>query len=465
MGKANAMISEAQELQVLHHHALEAAEQTLMFVDTHATMVGAAVLILLTSLVIACACRARWRGAAVQEYIYTSLLHREDGEGQESLFWERLAILKELLLQLADIVTDVMWSASMLGKGHVMFGLLNLFIIAVASIGRFVMERLSWKRADVSQEANYINWSQQKDDNGNKKPGPWRLLTHLLQLNVFQDGWQIWHGSRAPAWSENLVLEGVLEGIPSFVLQVYTMMLLHEVERMNLLELVRQLTSNVLSLRTASIAMNRLNQGAKPRHSFGLILFRAADLGSRLLTIVLTAVVMRPARARLHEAHQGTFFFALLISAGATLVAVYAVSKKHPKTVLLKSFLCCFFGIPYLSVPEGCHLYEQRRLRTLIVLLHYLEAILVNVSIWSRWGTGQVYGDPMALLHISHLLFWLVSSCVLLADEACLQCLASPLLPTGREWQTLEWASALGIASMAGSLVHELWRFDRDRNL
>ena len=449
------MISEAQELQVLQHHALEAAEQTLMFVDTHATMVVAAVLILMTSLVIACMCRARCQEPAVQEYIYTSLLHREDGEGQGSLMWERLEILKELMLQLADIVTDVMWSASMLGKGHVMFGLLNFLIIVVASIGHFTMERLNWKQA--SMRVNYSKWRKQEDDNGNKQPGPWRLLTHLLQLNVFQDGWRIWHGSRAPVWSDNLVLEGVLEGIPSFVLQVYAMVLLHEVDRMTLWELVRQLTSNVLSLRTAAIAMNNLNQGSKPRHNFGLVFFRAADLGSRLLTIVLAAVVMRPARARLHEAHQSAFFFALLISAGVTLVVVFAVSKKHPKTVFLQSSLCCFFSIPYLSVPEGCYLYQQRRLRALIVLLHYLEATLVNVSIWSRWGTGQVYGDPMALLHISHLLFWLVSSCVLIADEACLQCLASPLLPTGREWQTLEWASALGTASMAESLVHELW--------
>ena len=72
----------------------------------------------------------------MQENIYTSLLHREDIEGQESLFWERLAILKELVLQVADIVTDAMWSATALGKGHVMFFLHSLLIIVVASIGR-----------------------------------------------------------------------------------------------------------------------------------------------------------------------------------------------------------------------------------------------------------------------------------------------------------------------------------------
>ena len=112
MGKMNVTISEIQELREVHHHALEAAEQTLMFIDTHATMVGAVVLVVLTSLVIVCACRARCRGAAVQDYIYTSLLHREGAEGQESLSWDRIAILKELVPQVADIVTDVMWSAT-----------------------------------------------------------------------------------------------------------------------------------------------------------------------------------------------------------------------------------------------------------------------------------------------------------------------------------------------------------------
>ena len=78
----------------------------------------------------------------------------------------------------------------------------------------------------------------------------------------------------------------------------------------------------------------------------------------------------------------------------------------------------------------------------------------MNIALWLRWGSGEVYGHPMLLLHMSHLLLWLLASCALLTDEASIQCFATPVLPTGREWQTLEWASALGIATMAGNLVH-----------
>ena len=143
-----ARTSEVAAFSVLQHHVLDAAEQTLAFGETHATMVAAAILVLLTSLLVACACRERCRAAAVQDYIYTRLLHREEEEGQENLLWERLSVVKELLLQLADIATDITWSASMLSKGHIMFSLMNVLIIVVASVARFAMERLAWKQAE-----------------------------------------------------------------------------------------------------------------------------------------------------------------------------------------------------------------------------------------------------------------------------------------------------------------------------
>ena len=122
---------------------------------------------------------------------------------------------------------------------------------------------------------------------------------------------------------------------------------------MKVWELVRQFASNVLSLRAASIAINRLSQGSNPQHRFVFILFRAADLGSRMLMFVLAALVMRPPGARLHDAHQSAFFFACLMSAGVTLIAVHAVNKKQPKTVFLKSALCCFFLHALLERSRG----------------------------------------------------------------------------------------------------------------
>ena len=262
-----------------------------------------------------------------------------------------------------------------------------------------------------------------------------------------------------PAWRQNLVIEGVCEGIPSFLLQIYATLLLHELETMTTWELAKQFISNALSLRAASVAMERLNVGFATDLPLRPLLFRAADAASRLLMIVLAALVMRPPGARLHEAHQSAFFVAFLISAGLTVITVHVVNQKLPKTILFKSVLCCVFGSPYLSVPEGSYLYQQRSLRHLIVLLHTLEATLVNIAIWLQWGRGKLYGDAMVLVHLSHLSLWLGTSLVLLADELSLRCFATPLLPTGREWQTLEWASALGMATMVENLVRRTLQF------
>ena len=78
----------------------------------------------------------------------------------------------------------------------------------------------------------------------------------------------------------------------------------------------------------------------------------------------------------------------------------------------------------------------------------------MNIAIWLRWGSGEVglqrpNGTAARVASASVVCQFLT----LLADEASLQCLATPLLPTGREWQTLEWASALCIGFMAESLV------------
>ena len=425
-------------------------------------MVAAAVLVLLTGFLVARACRERCQGAAVQEYVYTRF-HREDEEGQESLLWERLSLVKELLLQVADIMTDVIWSSSMLSKGHITFGLLNICIVLVASLARFTVERLNWKQA--GQDEDTEKFVQQLDRRGNRKPGPSRLFAHLFQLNTFIDGWKRWRGDEVPVWTENLVIEGVCEGIPSFILQMYAMLLLRELETMSSWELARQLVSQALSLRSASVALNRLNVGLDADLPFGLLLFRAADLGSRLLLIALVAVVMRRP-GQLHEAHQSVFFFALLISAGLTLlITVHAANKKQEKTVIIKSALCGFFGTPFLSVPKGAYLWQQRGLRYAMVLLHNLEAALVNVAICLRWGKGYLYGEPMALAHLSHLVLWLAASVVLVADEASLRCVATPILPTGREWQTLEWASALGMATLVENLARGNLRFGCDCDL
>ena len=459
-----AKTSEAQTLQVIQQHALEAAEQTFAFGETHATVVAAAALVVLTGFLVARACRERCQGPAVQEYVYTRLFHREDEEGQENLLLERLSLVKELLLQVADIITDVIWSSSMLSKGHITFGLLNICIILVASLARFTVERLNWKQA--GQDEDTEKFVQQLDRRGNRKPGPSRLFAHLFQLNTFIDGWKRWRGDEVPVWTENLVIEGVCEGIPSFILQVYAMLLLHELETMSSWELTRQLVSNALSLRAASVALNRLNVGLDADLPFGLLVFRAADAGSRLLLIALAAVVMR-LPGRLHEAHQSVFFFALLISAGLTLlITVHAANKKQEKTVhIMKSALCSFFGTPFLCIPEGADLYQQRGLRYAMVLLHNLEAALVNVAICLRWGKGYLYGEPMALAHLSQLILWLAASVVLVADEASLRCVATPILPTGREWQTLEWASALGMATLVENLACGNLRFGCDCDL
>ena len=166
-----AKTSEPQALSVLWHQVLESTEQMLALGETHATMLSAAALVLLTSLLIACAFREHCRGAAVQEYIYSRLplLHREDEEGQaNSLWWERLSIAKELLLQLADITTDLSWSGSMLSKGHITFGVLNILIIVVASVARFSMERLEWKQAGFDEDVQ--KFIRQQDVHGNRKP-------------------------------------------------------------------------------------------------------------------------------------------------------------------------------------------------------------------------------------------------------------------------------------------------------
>ena len=161
-----------------------------------------------------------------------------------------------------------------------------------------------------------------------------------------------------------------------------------EVETMSSWELAKQLVSNALSLRAASVAIDRLNAGLDVHLPLAVLLFRAADICSKMLMIVLAAVVLRPPGARLHEAHQSMFFFALVISSGLTFITAHVVNKRQPKTTLLSSTLCCIFGTPYLSVPKGAYLHQQRRLRYLIVVLHSLEAILVNIAIWWRWGKG-----------------------------------------------------------------------------
>ena len=460
-----AKTSEAQTLQVLQEQALETAEQTFAFGEKHATVVAAAVLVLLTSFLVARACRQRCQVQQCRSTSTPGCSTAKMRRGQESLLWERLSLVKELLLQVADIMTDVIWSSSMLSKGHITFGLLNICIILVASLARFTVERLNWKRADMIEDLQ--KWAHQQDIRGNRKPGPSRLFAHLFQLNAFIDGWKRWRGAEVPVWTENLVIEGVCEGIPSFILQVYAMLLLHELETMSSWELARQLVSNALSLRAASVALNRLNVGLDVDVPFGLLLFRAADLGSRLLLIALAAVVMRRP-GHLHEAHQSAFFFALLISAGLTLlITVHAANKKQKKktVLIMKSTLCSFFGTPFLSVPKGARLHQQRGLRCAMVLLHNLEAALVTVAICLRWGNGYLYGEPMALAHLSQLILWLAASVVLVADEASLRCVATPILPTGREWQTLEWASALGMATLVENSARGNLRFGCDCDL
>eukprot|EP00971_Amphidinium_carterae_P323288 6424778-Amphidinium_carterae.1 len=177
-----------------------------------------------------------------------------------------------------------------------------------------------------------------------------------------------------------LVVEGVCEGMPSFVLQVYAALLYNSYSRMCMLEMTIAVMSMVLSLKSAATAANHLNLSRRfaSRSTGGMValVWRMMDEAGRLGTWAVLAVALRPSKAPLSEPHQkilgavllvDTMLHVLLTEAALRLTSTSQQRDQHEQ---LSLFLVLFTGTPMRTVPWGRDFNSKRAVRFLVMVLH-----------------------------------------------------------------------------------------------
>ena len=377
---------------------------------------------------------------------YRTLMNVQDDLGIDELFKVRVGILQGAIFMAIDVTLDNVNGIIYCWRGFKVFGPLTLAIPVVSGFCCFLYKRNSWALAphdhtDPTGKETRFHF-QQRDRNGHLKPGLKNAILQMLQVEAFLTAYAAYKNPQKyeREWQVETAFNGVVEGFPSALLQLYTLFCM---EHSNSLPGPFATFINVASILFSSYSMGKalnvislelLPQTKLEPPPGGLTttqlkVLQSLDVFARISVLGAIGISLRP-EADMTVSCQ--FYLPTLMM--LELLVIWTTSKWYigwPSFFAADAIL--FTVLEYLSVPmpvaTGVSLQQRLRIQLCTITWRAIELGGGSILVWYN-----IHMNPQKP-HLYVTSFTIVGACafsvavtIILVDRR-FRFLGEPLLP------------------------------------
>ena len=393
---------------------------------------------------------------------YRTLMNVQDELGIDELFKVRLGILQGAIFMAIDVTLDNVNGIIYCWRGLKVFGPLTLAIPVVSGFCCFVYKRNSWALApiyhtDALGETTDFYW-QKRDRNGQLKPGLKSAILQMLQVEAFLTAYAAYKEPKKHEreWKVETAFNGVVEGFPSALLQMYTLFCMeHSNSLPGAFSTFMNIASILFSCYSIGKALNVVSLELLPQTKVEpppggltttqLKVLQSLDVFARICVLAAIGISLRPA-ADMTVSSQ--FYLPPLML--LELLVIWTMSKWY---FGWRSFFAAdsilFTLLEYLSVPmlvgNNVSLQKQLRIQLCTMTWRAIELAGGSILVWYN-----IHANPQKP-HLYVASFAVASACafavavtIVILDRR-LRYLGEPLLPAANSkgYGKIHWASAL----------------------
>ena len=415
---------------------------------------------------------------------YKNLMDVEDDMGIDELFKVRLGILQGAIFMAIDVTLDNVNGVIYCWHGWKVFGPLTLAIPVVSGFCCFLYKRNSWALAppDHKDPAGKVTefYYQKRDRNGQLKPGLKSGILQMLQVEAFLTAHAAYKDPQKyeREWHVETAFNGVVEGFPSALLQMYTLFCM---EHSNSLPGPFSTFVNIASIIFSSYSMGKalnvisfeLLPKAKVEPPVGglttaqLKVLQSLDVFARICVLAAIGISLRPAADMTVNCQ---FYLPTLML--LELLVIGTMSKWYfgwPSFFAADAIL--FTVLEYLSLPmlvaTGVKLPQLLRIQVCTITWRAMELAGGSILVWYN-----IHMSPQKP-HLYMTNFTIAGACafsvavtIILVDRRW-RYLGEPLLPAANSagYGKIEWACALNNQDLLRKIPYtELCQSDSEQS-
>ena len=415
---------------------------------------------------------------------YRTLMNVQDELGIDELFKVRLGILQGAIFMAIDVTLDNVNGIIYCWRGLKVFGPLTLAIPVVSGFCCFVYKRNSWALApwdhtDAAGKKTFF-FSEKRDRNGQLKPGLKSAILQMLQVEPFLTAYAAYKEPKQHEreWKVETAFNGVVEGFPSALLQMYTLFCMEHSNSLpgafsTFISIVSILFSscsigkalNVVSLEL--LPQTKVEPPAGGLTTTQLKVLQSLDVFARICVLAAIGISLRPA-ADMTVSSQ--FYLPPLML--LELLVIWTMSKWY---FGWRSFFAAdsilFTVLEYLSLPmlvgTGGSLLNQLRIQLCTMTWRAMELAGGLILVWYN-----IHANPQKP-HLYVASFTTAGACafsvavtIILVDRRW-RYLGEPLLPAANSkgYGKIHWACALNNQALLRKIPYnELCHSDSEQS-
>ena len=393
---------------------------------------------------------------------YRTLMNVQDDLGIDELFKVRLGILQGAIFMAIDVTLDNVNGIIYCWRGLKVFGPLTLAMPVVAGFCCFVYKRNSWALAphdhtDATGKETFFLY-QKRDRNGQLKPGLTSAILQMLQVEAFLTAYAAYKNPEKyeREWKVETAFNGVVEGFPSALLQMYTLFCMEHSHSLpgpfgtfiNIASILFSCYSIGKALNVVSLELLPQTKVEPPLGGLKttqLKMLQSLDVFARISVLAAIGISLRPAADMTVNCQ---FYLPTLML--LELLVIWTMSKWY---FGWRSFFAAdsilFTVLEYFSVPmlvgTGVSLQKQLRMQLCATTWRAIELAGGSILVWYN-----IHANPQKP-HLYVASFAVASACafavavtIVILDRR-LRYLGEPLLPAANSkgYGKIHWASAL----------------------
>ena len=415
---------------------------------------------------------------------YKRLMNVQDELGIDELFKVRVGILQGAIFMAIDVTLDNVNGIMYCWRGLRVFGPLTLAIPVVSGFCCFLYKRNSWTLApfdhtdSTGKETRF--YYQKRDRNGHLKPSLKNAILQMLQVEAFLTAYAAYKDPEKyeREWQVETAFNGVVEGFPSALLQMYTLFCMeHSHSLPGPFATFITITSILFSSYSMGKALNvislELLPGTKVEPPPGgltttkLKVLQSVDVFARIGVLAAIGISLRP-EADMTVSCQ--FYLPTLML--LELLVIWTTSKWYigwPSFFAADAIL--FTVLEYFSVPmpvaTGVSLQQRLRIQLCTITWRAIELGGGSILVWYN-----IHMNPQKP-HLYVASFTIVGACafsltvtIMLVDRR-LRYLGEPLLPAtnSKGYSKIHWACALNNQDLLRKIPYsELRQSDSEKS-
>ena len=415
---------------------------------------------------------------------YKRLMNVQDDLGIDELFKVRVGILQGAIFMAIDVTLDNVNGIIYCWRGFKVFGPLTLAIPVVSGFCCFLYKRNSWTLAPfdhtdpTGKKTDF--YFQQRDRNGHLKPSLKSAILQMLQVEAFLTAYAAYKDPEKyeREWQVETAFNGVVEGFPSALLQLYTLFCMeHSHSLPGPFATFITITSILFSSYSMGKALNvislELLPGTKLEPPPGgltttqLKMLQSLDVFARIGVLAAIGISLRP-EADMTVSSQ--FYLPPLML--LELLVAWTMSKwyfRWPSFFAADAIL--FTVLEYFSVPmpvaTGVTLQQRLRIQLCTITWRAIELGGGSILVWYNIHTNpQKPHLYVASFTIAGACAFSVAVTIILVDRR-FRYLGKPLLPAANSkgYSKIHWACALNNQDLLRKIPYsELRKSDTEKS-